>query len=249
MNYKKYHKPFSHTSENDIGILVIHGFTSTTSSMLYLAGKFADAGYNVELPPLKGHGTKWDDMNNVTYQDWINDVENAYCDLKKRSKKIFVCGLSMGGSLALRLSEIHPEIKGLILINNALIFTNPKFWFVPFLQYVVPYSNAVGGDIKDPNAVEIVYNKTSLKAVNQMLKLLKFVKKDIKKIECPALIFKSKNDHVIPVKSALYTFKNISSEIKEFVWLKNSYHVAPLDYDKDLIADKSLEFILKHLNL
>lgn len=245
MNYKKYHKPFFNISKSDVGILVIHGFTSTTSSMVYLAQKFADAGYNVELPPLKGHGTKWDDMNKVTYQDWIKDVENAYAVIKQRSKNIFVCGLSLGGALSLRIAELHPEIKGLILINNALIFTNPKFWLVPILQYIIPYTKSVGGDIKDKNSVEIAYTKTSIKAVNQMLKLLKIVKKDIRKIKSPTLIFKSKNDHVVPIKSALYTYKHISSKIKELVWLENSYHVAPLDYDKDLIADKSLEFISK----
>ena len=246
MNYKKYHKPFSNVSQSNVGILVIHGFTSTTSSMLNLAQHFAKQGYNVELPALQGHGTKWNDMNNVTYQDWIDDVENAYNVLKKRSENIFVCGLSMGGTLALRVAELHSEIKGIILINNALIFTNPKFWFVPLLQYFLPYVPAVGGDIKDPDSTEIAYTKTSIKAVNEMLKLFKIVKKDLKNIKPPALIFKSKDDHVIPIKSALYTYKNIGSKPKELIWLENSYHVAPLDYDKNIIADKSLEFIKKY---
>ncbi len=243
MNYQKYHQPFSHTTDSETGVLVIHGFTSTTSSMKYLAEKFAQHGYNVELPPLSGHGTKWDDMNKVKFTDWINDVENAYRTLQKRCKKIFVCGLSLGGALTLRLSELHPEINGIILINNALIFTNPKFWFVPFIKYFVPYVKAIGGDIKDPDAVEIVYTKTSLKAVHEMLKLLKLVKKEIKKVSMPALIFKSKDDHVVPIKSAIYTYENISSKKKELVWLKNSYHVAPLDYDKDIIVKKILDFI------
>lgn len=247
MNYKKYHKPFSNVANSDIGVLVIHGFTSTTSSMMYLAQKFADSGYNVELPPLKGHGTKWDDMNNVSYQDWIDDVENAYNILRQRSNIIFVCGLSMGGALALHLAEQHSEIKGLIIINNALIFTNPKFLFVPILQHILPYVPAVAGDIKKPDTVEIAYTKTSIKAVNQMLKLLKITKNNLNKIKMPALIFKSRDDHVIPIKSATYTLNNISSKDKELIWLKNSYHVAPLDNDKELIAEKSLEFIVKNI--
>ncbi len=243
MNYEKYHKPYSKISDSDIGILVIHGFTSTTSSMMYLAEHFAEVGFNVELPPLSGHGGKWDDLSKVKYTDWQNDVKKAYQNLKKRCDKIFVTGLSMGGALTLYLAEQYQDISGIILINNALIFTNPKFWFVPLLKNFVPYVKAVGGDLKDPNAVEIVYTKTSLKGVYEMLQLLKIVKKEIKKVKAPALIFKSEQDHVIPRKSAIYTYKNISSKKKELIWLKNSYHVAPLDFDKDIIVRKSIDFI------
>jgi carboxylesterase len=246
----KYHRPFSNISNSDVGILVIHGFTSTTSSMMYIAERFAEQKYNVELPPLSGHGGKWDDLAKVSYQDWINDVENAYQKLKKRAKYIFVCGLSLGGALTLRLAELHNDIAGIILINNALIFTNPKFWFVPLIKNFIPYVKAIGGDLKDPDAKEITYDKTSIKAVNEMLKLLKLVKTDIKNVKAPALIFKSKQDHVVPIKSAVFTYENIGSEKKELIFLDNSYHVATLDYDKSKIVDLSIKFIektVKHL--
>lgn len=242
---KKHHRPFSNISNSPVGILLIHGFTSTTSSMMYLAEKFAEKRYNVELPALSGHGTKWDDLAQVTYQDWINDVENAYWKLKKRVQYLFVCGLSLGGALTLRLAELHKDISGIILINNALIFTNIKFWFVPLIKNFIPYVKAVGGDLKDPDAVEITYDKTSIKAVNEMLKFLKVVKQNIKKVESPALIFKSRNDHVIPIKSAKFTYENISSIQKELIWLDNSYHVATLDYDKEKIFKLSIAFIEK----
>lgn len=245
MDISKFHEPFSHITDSEIGILVIHGFTSTTSSMLPLAQEFAHNGYNVELPALSGHGTRWDDMNKVKYTDWINDVETAYQKLKKRVKKIFVCGLSLGGALTLYLAEKHNEINGIILINNALIFTNPKFLFVPYIMHIIPYVKSIGGDLKDPAAKEIAYEKTSLKAVNEMLKFLKVVKENIKKVTSPTLIFKSREDHVVPIKSAIFTVNNISSKKKEFIYLRNSYHVAPLDYDKDIIIEKSLEFIKK----
>ena len=97
MNLSKYHQPFSHTAKSEVGILVIHGITSTTSSMQHLAEQFAKADFNVELPGLSGHGTKWQDMNSVKYEDWIQDLEIALSKLKQRCTKIFLCGLSLGG--------------------------------------------------------------------------------------------------------------------------------------------------------
>ena len=243
MDLTKYHQPFSHVTESKVGVLVIHGITSTTSSMKYLAKQFADAGYNVELPGLAGHGTKWQDLNSVKYTDWVDDLGKALAKLKERCSKIFLCGLSLGGGLALYLSGKHPDIAGTILINHASKFTDPTLWFVPILRKFVKSVPAVASDIKDPNSKEIAYDRTSTNGVNEMLKMLKEVKKMQPDISQPFLIFKSREDHIVPKISATYTMKKLGSKDKELIWLENSYHVAPLDYDKELIAKKSREFI------
>lgn len=247
MDLAKHNQPFSHTSKSEVGVLVIHGITSTTSSMRYLAEQFADAGYNVELPGLTGHGTNWQDMNLLKYTDWIEDLEVALKKLQKRCSIIFLCGLSLGGGLALFIAGKHLELAGIILINHAVKFTNPKFWFVPILRHFVKSVPAVASDIKDPNSKEIAYDRTPTNGVYEMLKMLKEVKKMLFEIKHPVIVFKSKEDHVVPKVSATFTMKNIGSKDKKMIWLKNSYHVAPLDYDKELIAKKSIEFIRNHL--
>lgn len=247
MDLSKYHKPFSHITESDIGVLVIHGITSTTSSMQYLASKFADEGYNVELPGLAGHGTKWQDMNSIKYTDWIDDLEEALTKLQKRSSKIFLCGLSLGGGLALFMAGKHPELNGLILINHAAKFTGPKFWFAPIIRKIIKSVPAVASDIKDPNSKEIAYSRTPTNGAYEMLKMLKKMQKMLPNISQPVLVFKSKVDHIVPKLSVTYTMENIGSEDKELIWLENSYHVAPLDYDKELIAKKSIEFVNFHI--
>ena len=245
MELAKYHQPFSHATKSEVGVLVIHGITSTTSSMKYLAEQFANADYNVELPGLAGHGTKWQDMNSIKYSDWVNDLEIALSKLKDRSTKIFLCGLSLGGGLALYLAGKHPEIAGTILINHASKFRNPMLWFAPIIKIFVKSVAAVASDIKDPNSKEIAYDRTSTNGVNEMMKMLKEVKKMQPYILQPVLIFKSKEDHIVPKISATFTMEKIGSKDKELIWLENSYHVAPLDYDKELIVKKSLDFISK----
>jgi carboxylesterase len=243
MEYMKGSEPFSFSSNSDKGILVIHGFTGTTSSLISLAEAFAKAGYNVECPRLTGHGTNWQDLEHTGYESWIKDVEKSLAKLKERSKNIYAAGLSMGGALALYLAEKYPDIMKIIAINNALIFKDIRMNFLSLLKYIIRTVPGIGSDIKDSTKKEICYDLVPSKAVIEMLKLLKIVKKDLGKIKQPVLIFKSSVDHVVPQISADYTYKNISSIDKQFIRLENSYHVATMDYDTELICRKSLEFI------
>jgi carboxylesterase len=243
MSYVKGSEPYSNVTNSDVGVLVIHGFTGTTSSLSPLNEAFTKSGYNVECPRLTGHGSNWQELEKATFQNWIYDVEKALDTLKKRSQKIFVASLSMGGALTLHLAAKHPEIKGLILVNNALIMRNIRILLIPLVKHFLRCAPGIGSDIKDGSKKEICNETVPTKAVHELLKLLSFVRKHLPEVNQPVLIFKSKKDHVVPVVSATYTLKKISSTRKELVWLENSYHVATLDYDKDLICEKALEFV------
>ncbi|SEH68246.1 carboxylesterase [Halobacillus karajensis] len=105
---------------NKVGILISHGFTGTTQSIKPLAEAYARGGYTVYCPRLKGHGTTPEDMETTSYQDWIASVESAYEWLLERCKKVFVVGLSMGGTLALYMASQYKRIAGVIPINAAI---------------------------------------------------------------------------------------------------------------------------------
>ena len=45
-----------------------------------------------------------------------------------------------------------------------------------------------------------------------------------------------RRDHVLPPENGPHLLEKLGSEDKELVWLENSYHVATLDNDADLIA-------------
>ena len=56
------------------------------------------------------------------------------------------------------------------------------------------------------------------------------------------LIFTSGQDHVVPPSDSDALAALVSGPV-ERVSLERSYHVATLDYDKDLIAERTLEFV------
>ena len=226
------------------GVLLIHGFTSTPLSVAALGRALAEAGYRVEVPLLAGHGTSWQDLARTSHAQWLDDVERAYGGLGQECAKVFVAGLSMGGALALHLAQGHPELAGVVAINHA-IFLKPD-WRLPFLplfKYLVPFVEEIGSDIKKQGVKELTYSKTPTKAVHELVKLLRPIRAGLERVAQPCLIFKSREDHVIPVECAEETYERISSQDKRLVWLEDSYHVATQDNDLELIARETLEFL------
>jgi len=234
--------------ENKVGVLVLHGFLGNLKTIEYQVQFFRTQGFLVEAPSLRGHNTVYKDLDKVKFTDWIEDAESAYKNLSLKANKVFVFGLSMGGALALHLEAQHVEISGGILVNHALsLYPNWKLKFLPIIKYFVKYIYSPGSDIKDKTQKNLAYDYIPTGALLEFLRLISLVKKELPLVNQPQLIFKSIEDHVIPQDSVEITLKSISSKQKEVVFLKNSYHVATADFDKDIICEKSIEFINKIL--
>jgi carboxylesterase len=227
------------------GVLLVHGFTSTPDSLREFGTFLAKKGYRVVGPLLSGHGTTWEEMSRTPWTAWRKDVERAYQDLRKKCRRVFCAGLSMGATLCLDLASRHPEIAGLSLVNNALIFTDIRIPLAGLLKWVLPSTPAIASDLKDTDAKELAYARTPTASVEELLKLTNAVRRELSKVHQPAIIFKSKEDHVIPRVSATYTYGHIGSAKKELVWLEHSYHVATMDFDREEIFEKSTEWFRK----
>lgn len=228
------------------GVLVLHGFTGCNQSMRPLGEALAGAGFTVAGPRLPGHGTSVRDMAKSTWQEWTGEAEKGLEELLKRCDKVFVTGLSMGGTITLYLGERHADkLSGLLPINapvaklNALLPVSLITQHV-FKKLTIP---GVGSDIKDPDSEEMAYDKVPGPAAAQLYKLMKMTKHDLSKTNSPILVFQSREDHVVPISNGPYVMEHVASADKELVWLENSYHVATLDNDKDEIARRSIEFI------
>ncbi|PLR69056.1 MULTISPECIES: alpha/beta hydrolase [Bacillaceae] len=229
---------------NHVGILISHGFTGSTQSMRPLGEAYEKSGYTVCGPRLKGHGTHYEEMESTTYEDWIASLEEGYQWLKERCDTIFVTGLSMGGTLTLYMAQKHPEIKAIIPINAAIEIPT----MAGAQQVQARYLDAIGSDIKDPAVTELAYEKTPVQSMREIIKLMAIVKNNLHEISCPSLIFVSSEDHVVPPDNSRIIYEEISSADKKLITLENSYHVATLDHDQQLIIDETLGFIEKVLN-
>ncbi|MGC9398647.1 MAG: alpha/beta hydrolase [Anaerolineae bacterium] len=233
---------------NEIGVLISHGFTGTTQSMRFLGEYLAtEGGYTVSGPRLKGHGTTPEDMARSTAKDWIQSVEQALARLRVRCDVIFMTGLSMGGTLTLYTAGMYPEvIAGAVPINAAIFLHSPDVAMLAYGPNAPAMVPGIGSDIKKPGVTELAYEQIPTAALRHLHALMSVTHDLLARVTCPTLVFQSRDDHVVPPDNGPFILEHLGTEEKRLIWLENSYHVATLDNDKELIARETLAFIEAH---
>jgi carboxylesterase len=236
-------EPFAHDGSK-VGVLMCHGFTSCPQSLRPWAEALADAGYTVRLPLLPGHGTTWQELNRTRWPDWYAAVSTVLDELVQRCRAVVVTGLSMGGALALRLAARRgQDIAGLIVINPAVKAEDPRLALLPVLQYLVPSLPGIGSDISKHGSSELAYSRIPLRALGSLTRLWADVVPALPLVSHPLLLLRSAQDHVIPASSSALVLRQVSSSDVQEVLCEDSYHVATLDNDAELIVKQSREFI------
>lgn len=237
-------EPWSHVGTLPGGALVIHGLTSNPDSMRGVAKALAAVGFHIELPLLPGHGTVMEDLLPIRWSDWVNTVEAAYSSLAARVDKVVVVGLSLGGALTLRVGANHPEVAGLVCINPAAEPQVPEV--IEMLEGMIDGGTemlpGVRGDIADPDATESGYDGTPLRAlVSLLVDGLGPLAREYGQMRMPMLLLNSPQDHVVEPKQSEFLVANYAGPI-ERISLDRSFHVATLDYDKELIHEATVAF-------
>ena len=232
------------------GVLLLHGFTGTTSTLLDLAQRCAAQGYTVSLPRLPGHGTSVEDMMSTGWKDWSGAAESSFDELRATCERVAVLGLSMGGTLAAYLGESRRDVAALVFINPLL--KHPGADIVEgvqaFLDADVTTFDSIGSDVKKEGVVETSYDATPLASVKSLFDALDDVNDNLRRITAPSLLLTSTEDHVVTTDNGDELVNKSRGTVERF-WLENSYHVATLDHDQEFIETTTLDFLAKHLGL
>ncbi len=224
------------------GVLVLHGFTGNPSSVRGLAEAFAVAGFAVELPRLPGHGTHVDDLIETRWSDWRAEGERAHTALVRRCDRVVVAGLSMGGALTCQLAVDHDDVAGIVCINTPMQVPPELAEGLRALTEAGQETmDSIGGDIADPEMRELSYDKTPLRPLLSMIEAGDELRAQLGAIRCPALIMTSPQDHVVNPADSDLLAAAVSGPV-ERVTLARSFHVATVDYDRELIREEAVAF-------
>ena len=226
------------------GALLIHGFSGSPASMRPMGEWLARHGVSTVGPRLAGHGTSWEDLDSTTWSDWEREAEAGLTELSSRCRDVIVVGLSMGGGMAVHLGARHADrLRGVVAINGMI--RRPELALAPMIRLFTRTVKGVGNDIKKPGQDEIVYDRIGVRSVGQLGKLLRTADAELPTLTLPLLVFSSPEDHTVKPLNSRRIYERAGSDRKELVPLRNSYHVATLDFDADLIFERVLEFALE----
>ena len=164
--------------------------------------------------------------------------------LRKSCDVIFLVGLSMGGGTVLNVAaSVNNEIAGLILVNPMIHVKGVPVELAFFLSRFQKMRTSVGDDIKRPGITEWGYDALPTRGIHQLLKMLRITRRNLGTIKVPVQLFHSVDDHTLPVTNTEIILSELGSTNKSRIELVNSYHVATMDYDQELIFQNSLTFI------
>lgn len=240
-----------HGERARIGIVVSHGFTGNPSSVRPYGEALAAKGFRVEVPRLPGHGTHVLDMVRTRYDDWRGEVVAARERIARDCDVVVLTGLSMGGTIVLDLIGAEPDkVAGAVVINPAILDREGLLAkLAPYVAKAVPIipASAAGlaeNDVAKPGGDERAYDWVPTKAAQSTLDALPRIRARLRGCKVPLLVAYSPLDHSVPCANSLAIRDLVGPGGNvQTLPLERSFHVATLDWDLDLLVERSVAFI------
>ncbi|MBP3542585.1 MAG: alpha/beta fold hydrolase [Clostridia bacterium] len=231
-------QPVDHQG-NEHGVLLMHGFTGSPAHMRRLADGLIEKGYTVKSILLPGHGTSEADMAKATWQAWLQAAKEAALSLINTCETVTVCGLSMGGVLALLVAE-QMKVDACVPISAPMAVQNPFLGLAGIAAPLIPRI-PWGSHPERQSQMDAEYSYgypgfPTAKGAD-LNRLIKLAKKNLFAIECPLLVVQSDADETIWLGSADYILDNISSQHKWKLQLSGVPHVCTITRETPAILD------------
>lgn len=231
----------------DVGVLLVHGLTSTPQTMGPLSEHLARLGYAVRCPRLPGHGTRVQDMRITRYADWLARVETEAVALQREHGRVVAAGISLGGALVTDLAAQRPDlVDALVVINPGFASDDQRLALLPLLKLLTPTFPGLADQIRRSGPPrELAYDRLPLHAFHSFVQRWKGLRRDFAKVAAPILLLRSAHDELVPARSARLFLDGVGSTDVTEVWLRDSGHVAVLDHDQPQVLQETADFVAR----
>jgi len=226
------------------GVLLLHGFGASPNGMRVWGEALANAGMAVSIPRLPGHGTRWQDLNRTTEDEWVRAAEAALSALRADHDQVYVMGLSLGAVLAVRLAETRPDdVTGVVAVNPVVTGLPGTSSALRLFRRSV---RAVTGDVRRGGVQDVTYSRVGLRAAASLRRLGAQVLASAATVTAPVLVVTSRDDHVVPAEQSSTLWDALTSSARERLEVGDSYHLLPLDNDAPTLFARCIDFVRTH---
>jgi len=233
---------------NQIGCLLIHGFTGAPKEMRWLGEHLANEGYTVLGPRLFGHATEQRDMIRARWRDWAASAIDGYHLLHDACSQVVIMGLSMGGALALYLGARFP-VAGIVAMSTPYVIPHPLMRrlrpIVPIISLVWRYAAKGPSDWRDPEAAEdhLDYQGYPVRAAAELDNLLAEMRQGLQRITVPVFLICSRGDEAVDAEHPQAIYGDLTSSEAEILWVENSGHVITRDAERGVVFTAAADFV------
>jgi carboxylesterase len=234
-----------------MGVVLLHGFGDTPQTLTSLAMHLRDAGYDVSVPLLPGHGRTLREFALSSGSEWLAAARAAHVAMRTRHARVALVGLSMGGALAVTIAADDPELASLVLLAP-YVDTPPLLRMLvraaPAIGVVLPYVGGEGArSILDPEAraAALAYGATTPQLVRELVQAADTARASLARVTAPTLYVQSREDNRISEKVARDAFAAIGAGTKRLEMLSGCGHVLTVDFCRDRVAALVREWLAR----
>jgi len=238
-------RPFAF-GDGPTGCLLLHGFTGSPAEVRPLGAFLADQGMRVSGPLLPGHGVEPEDLNQVRWQEWVLEADEALMRLTRVCSRVWVGGLSMGALVAAMLAATRGDVSGLLAYAPALRASNRLLPFAVLMQHFIRQFPTDGDtDLTDPEAPARLwhYETRPVGGAAQLWRLQREVRPMLTRITAPALVVHSTRDRAVHPRASERFFALLGSPRKTYAVYANSGHCMLVDSEREAIFAETWQFI------
>ncbi len=231
------------TGSSELGILVLHGFTSNTDESMPIAQPFIDKGFSVSVPLLPGHGTTPRDLAKRSWKDWISAAQEEIQWLKSRAERVVIGGSSMGGVISLYLAGTN-KIDGVFTLGTP--YRLPKWIEIGAKLY-----GLLGKHVKKDEGTLNYYRKVGLTSYNtypgpslrELTRLFVAMRRVLPNVSAPYSGHIGMRDNLVLKGEANKILTAIKSKIAMITYYRRSSHILIKEPDAELVMKNVSQFI------
>ncbi len=227
-----------------LGILLLHGFTSSFDTVNGLLPHLEAAGLPYRMPSLRGHNQESPAaLKGVTYRDWIADGEGALSDLLGEVDQAIVVGLSMGGLVALLLGTEQPDrLTGIVSVAAAMRLCDPLAPLSPYIGWLFPRFPSPQPP-RGENYISTNYPWFPGTAGSELFKFGQLVEARLGRVQTPILVLGSERDTVVKPEAARIIYERVRSAEKQLQMFDRTGHEMMQGSEKDAVFAAIMGFI------
>lgn len=225
------------------GILLVHGLGDSPWSFHDVGRMLAAQGYLVRTVLLPGHGTKPEDMLDVTLGQWQQLVREQARLLSEEVPTVFLGGFSTGANLVLDYAYDHDDIAGLVLFSPAFRSDSAYAWLTPWIGWARPWLAAPHDGIR-PMQTPVRYLNVPTNGFAQFYRSSALAQKRLhqRSFDKPVFIAITQHDSVLDTAYVLDTFnQRFEHPASRLIWYGDSparaAHTPRVEVRKDYLPE------------